>query len=116
LLKKQPAALAGRPASKSKYKHRPLDIEASSPSKPHNRNYSPAELRPAPDDRGEDDRTFFSRRPGINDRKRLAFEGEPPAGVRDDNVAFICVRLERDAAGLPATIIREIAYGDWGHA
>jgi hypothetical protein len=41
-----------------------------------------------------------------------------PALERDeyDNVAFISVRLVRDAAGLPATIIREIAFGEWGRA
>jgi hypothetical protein len=70
------------------------------------------------DDRGEDDATFFSRRPDVNSRKRLCFEGEPPPGLLepDDSVAFISVRLERDAAGWPATITREIAYGQWGTA
>jgi hypothetical protein len=69
------------------------------------------------DDCGEDDRSFFLRRPDVNSRKRLAFENEPPPGVLErDGVAFISVRLVRDAAGLPATILREIAYGEWGHA
>jgi hypothetical protein len=69
---------------------------------------------------GESDLAYFRRRPNISSRKRLAFEGEPPAGVleRDeyDNVAFINVRLVRDAAGKPATILREIVYGEWGTA
>jgi hypothetical protein len=72
----------------------------------------------APDISGESDREFFTRRPGVNGRKRLAFDNEPPPGLleRDENVAFISVRLERDAAGLPATITRAIVYGEWGHA
>jgi hypothetical protein len=74
-------------------------------------------IPPLIDDRGEDDRTFFSRRPGISSRKRLAFENEPPPGLqRGDNVAFISVRVKRDAAGLPATIFRVAIYGEWGHA
>ncbi len=87
---------------------------------PLNSQNTPNATKPQapPDDRGESDLTFFSRRPGVNSRKRLAFENEPPPGVleRDDSVAFIVVRLERDAAGKPATILPEIAYGEWGHA
>jgi hypothetical protein len=122
LLKAKPAAWARRPASISKKSQhqRSEDIEVASPRKSRELNYSPADPRPAPDDRGEDDRAFFARRPNVNSRKRLAFEGEPPAGVleRDeyDNVAFINVRLVRDPAGKPATILREIAYGQWGTA
>jgi hypothetical protein len=74
----------------------------------------------APDISGEDDETFFRRRPNVDSRKRLAFDNEPPPGVleRDeyDSVAFISVRLERDAAGKPATILRAIVFGEWGHA
>ena len=71
------------------------------------------------DNTGENDLEFFRRRPGVDSRKRLAFENEPPPGLASrsyDNVAFISVRLLRDAAGQPATILREIAYGQWGHA
>ena len=80
-------------------------------------NPKPAELQ-APDISGEDDLTFFRRRPGISSRKRLAFENEPLPGLleRDDNVAFVSVRVKRDAAGLPATIFRAAIYGEWGHA
>jgi hypothetical protein len=72
------------------------------------------------DDVAESDREYFRRRPNVDSRKRLAFDNEPPPGLleRDeyDNVAFISVRLERDPAGLPATILREIVYGQWGRA
>jgi hypothetical protein len=82
-------------------------------------NPSPAQLQ-APDDAGESDREFFGRRPHVNSRKRLAFDNEPPPGVleRDEyeNIAFISVRVKRDAAGLPATIFRAAIYGRWGHA
>jgi hypothetical protein len=70
-----------------------------------------------PDDAGEDDATFFRRRPSLDRRKRLAFEGEPPPGLQEpNNVAFISVRLVRDAAGQPAKIMRAIVYGEWGTA
>jgi hypothetical protein len=79
-------------------------------------------MQPIPhmvDDCGEDDLTFFRRRPGVNCRKRLAFANEPPPGLleRDEcDVAFISVRLERDAAGKPAKILRAIVRGQWGRA
>jgi hypothetical protein len=78
--------------------------------------------KPPPiDNTAESDLEFFRRCPGINSRKRLAFDNEPPPGLLErgdeyDNVAFISVRLERDASGLPATITRAIVYGEWGHA
>jgi hypothetical protein len=73
----------------------------------------------APDDRAESDLDFFLARPNVSTRIRLAFENEPPPGLeRDqyDDIAFISVRLERDVAGLPATIHREIVKGEWGTA
>jgi hypothetical protein len=79
-------------------------------------------MQPAPlfDCFGESDLDYFRARRGINSRTRLAFEGEPPAALleRDDerDLAFIRVRLERDADGEPATIMREIVFGEWGHA
>lgn len=89
-------------------------------SVPPNKSFpAPAELRPAPDDRGKSDLAYFRARPGVDGRKRLAFANEPPPGLERDayaNVAFISVRLVRDAAGQPATILREIAYGPWGRA
>jgi hypothetical protein len=106
----KPASISAEPVSKVEQLGRPLN---------HPNTPSPDRLQ-APDDAGESDLEFFSRRPGVNGRKRLAFEGEPPPGLLEqdehDNVAFISVRLERDAAGQPATILREIAYGEWGHA
>jgi hypothetical protein len=79
-----------------------------------------APIPPPIDDVAESDLEYFRRRPNVDSRKRLAFDNEPPPGVleRDeyDRIAFISVRLERDAAGKPATILREIAYGQWGHA
>jgi hypothetical protein len=66
---------------------------------------------PMVDSTGESDLDFFAARPAINSRKRLAFENEAPPG----NVAFISVAVRRDAAGLPARIIRAPIYGKWGH-
>jgi hypothetical protein len=70
------------------------------------------------DDRGESDLEYFRARSGVDSRNRLAFEGEPPAALRDfeSDIAFIRVKLERDAAGKPATILREIVFGEWGRA
>jgi hypothetical protein len=68
-------------------------------------------------DNGESDLEFFRRHPSISSRRRLAFDNEPPPGLLERaDVAFISVRLTRDAAGQPATITRAIAYGEWGHA
>jgi hypothetical protein len=74
--------------------------------------------RHPPDDAGETDLEYFSRRADINCRSRLAFDGEPPAALLDDEseIAFIRVWLKRDADGKPATIFREIVFGDWGRA
>jgi hypothetical protein len=77
-------------------------------------------LPPMVDDVAESDLDYFRRRPNVNSRKRLAFNNEPPSGLleRDeyDSVAFISVRTERDAAGMPAKIVRAIVYGSWGRA
>jgi hypothetical protein len=68
------------------------------------------------DDRG--DLEYFRAHPNIDSRNRLAFDGEPPEALRDfeSDIAFIRVRLKRDADGQPATILREIVFGDWGRA
>jgi hypothetical protein len=70
------------------------------------------------DTAGEDDLAYFRARPGISSRKRLAFENEPPPGALecDDSVAFISVRVKRDATGKPATILRAAIKGEWGRA
>jgi hypothetical protein len=77
-----------------------------------------AHVPPMTDHFGETDFEYFSRRPDINSRNRLAFGGEPPAALLDDEseIAFIRVWLKRDADGKPATIFREIIYGEWGTA
>jgi hypothetical protein len=73
---------------------------------------------PMVDDCGESDLEFFRARPGINSRNRVAFDGEPPEALRDfeSDIAFIRIKLERDADGKPATILREIVFGEWGRA
>jgi hypothetical protein len=66
----------------------------------------------APDDRNEDDLTFFSRRPSINERVRLPFENEFPAEVLKPG-AFIHVLLIRDPLTRePRTRARAIFYSD----
>jgi hypothetical protein len=71
-------------------------------------------VRPqAPDDRGESDYAFFSRRPGINSRIRLPFAGEfPPCVLEPGRAAFVYVTIERDRAGNPGTRARAIFYSD----
>jgi hypothetical protein len=78
----------------------------------------PARPQAPPDDRGESDFAYFSARPGISSRKRLAFDFEPLPGLleSDDSVAFVSVRVQRDGAGLPQTIFRVAICGEWGHA
>jgi hypothetical protein len=63
------------------------------------------------DTAGESDLAYFRARPGVDGRKRLAFEGE---GY--DSAAFISVAVRRDAAGLPTRILRAAIYGEWGRA
>lgn len=98
MLKKQPAALAGPPASKSRSHHQPdLDSEAQSPSKAQSANFPPgAEPRPAPDDRGEDDLTYFVRRPSLLQRVRFAFAGEFAI-----EPSFVVIEIQRDLTGWP---------------
>jgi hypothetical protein len=76
--------------------------------------------RHAPDDAGEGDLAFFAARPDINIRNRVAFDGEPPAALLEradeSEIAFVRVWLKRDSDGKPATIFREIHYGEWGRA
>lgn len=55
---------------------------------------------PLPDDRGEDDWTYFRRRPGAVTRLRLPFEDEYPACVLlPGRPAFVRIQVERDANG-----------------
>src|SRR5438445_4771355 len=65
----------------------------------------------APDDRGESDLDFFAARPGINERTRLPFPNEFPAGVLEPGrSAFVHVLLvTRDPkANAPGTRARAI--------
>jgi hypothetical protein len=70
------------------------------------------------DTAGESDLEYFRRRPNVDSRNRVAFDGEPPEALRDfeAEIAFIRIKLKRDADGKPATIRREIVFGEWGCA
>ena len=66
--------------------------------------HSPADPRPAPDDRGEDDWTFFRRRPGINRRVRFSTDGEfgPEIAAQARGRAIIVmVAVGLNASGIP---------------
>jgi hypothetical protein len=111
LLKKPPAALAGRPASKSNEHQRPLDSEPESPRK---LNFSPAELRPAPwrlpDDVAVSDLAYFRRHPGARHRFRLTNRCE------FSRVVIVIATVERDAVGRPISISRDLYRYEGGHA
>jgi hypothetical protein len=68
----------------------------------------------APDDCGEDDLTFFSRRPHVSTRTRLPFPNEFPAGVIDAaRIAFVHVVTLRDpVTNEPTTRGRGVFYAD----
>jgi hypothetical protein len=76
-------------------------------------------MQPMVDDSGEDDETFFRRRPDANVRVRLPIAGEfPPGAIDPGRVAFVHVQVERDpATGEPGTRARAIFYtNDEGRA
>jgi hypothetical protein len=67
------------------------------------------------DDRGEDDDTFFRRRPHVNERTRLPFDGElPPAmvAIARGRSVFVSVAIQRDRAGNPTTRARAVFCSD----
>jgi hypothetical protein len=66
------------------------------------------------DDRGEDDETFFRRRPNLNARIRLPFKNEFPPGLIDaGRIAFVHVFTIRDpVTNEPTTRARGIFYSD----
>jgi hypothetical protein len=68
---------------------------------------------PPPDDSGEDDLEFFSRRPNVNSRVRLPIDGEFPAALLRPG-AFVHVKLlTRDPlTNEPRTRARAIFYSD----
>jgi hypothetical protein len=116
LLKKQPAALAERPASKSdQHHHRRLGREETSPRKPRKLNYSPADARPAPP---EDDFDFFRRHPDAAIRIRFPFENEFSAADLAEGGGLACyVRaiVERNP-GRPIRRARWLLFVRGGHA
>jgi hypothetical protein len=121
LLKAKPAALAERLASITNRHHqRLLSSEAQSPSKERNANISPAaDARPAPDDCGEDDRTYFGRRPDANERLRLPFQTEfAPCMLEPGRAAFVRISVvKRDAAtGRPTRVARRLMFCEGGTA
>jgi hypothetical protein len=66
----------------------------------------------APDDRNEDDLTFFNRRPGVDTRIRLPFKDEFPDELLKPG-AFIHVLLIRDPlTNEPRHRARAIFYSD----
>jgi hypothetical protein len=81
-----------------------------------NQSNTPNASKPqaAPDDHGEDDLTFFSRRPNVNTRTRLPIAGEFPPGVIDARrVAFVHVVTLRDPlTNQPTTRGRGVFYAD----
>jgi hypothetical protein len=65
------------------------------------------------DTTGEDDEAFFRRRPRVNTRTRLPFDGEFPPGVLEPGRgAFVHVVIVRDQNGNPGTRGRAILYSD----
>jgi hypothetical protein len=88
--------------------------------KPRDQNYSTAESRPAPDIYGEDDYSYFRRRPHTRHRVRWPFPHEFPDELlthRNGGTAVITVVVtERDTAGRPTTRARCICFIDEGTA
>jgi hypothetical protein len=77
----------------------------------------PDQLQAPPDDTGESDLAFFTKRPGVNTRTRLPFAGEFPPGVLEPGRgAFVHVFLaSRDPkTNAPGTRARAIFYADDG--
>jgi hypothetical protein len=121
LLKAKPAVLVRRPALKSKSQHQPgLDSGAANPSPERSANFPPAaEPRPAPDDRGESDYAFFTKRPGLNQRFRFAFPDElfPVGVIALSASAFVIITIQRDDDGWPKRRAkRHLRFCERGHA
>jgi hypothetical protein len=73
------------------------------------------------DDTGEDDRTFFSRRPCARQRWRLPFDAELPPEIWQPAAAaglaaFVIVEMKRDAAGAPTIRSRQFVLTTGGNA
>jgi hypothetical protein len=74
-------------------------VAASGP--PDKACFSPADARPAPVDRGEDDWTYFRARPALTRRLRFPLVDELPLDMTDLGVALVSVRMDRDEFGQP---------------
>jgi len=76
-------------------------------------------LQAPPDNRGEDDWTYFRRRPGAAVRTRLPFPNEFPDDFMEygGGVAFVRITVERDAAtGEPTRGARSLMFCEGGNA
>jgi hypothetical protein len=85
--------------------------------KPRRSNCFKTDSRPAADDRGEDDFSYFSARPDVRTRIRAAFRGEFPRKILKrgrGQPAVVIVAIERDHAGNPTTRARSITFLDGG--
>jgi hypothetical protein len=101
-------ALHGEPASK---------VEQLAGELNHSNNRTVDAPQAPPDNRGESDELFFSRRPSINERTRLPFPNEFAPGVLEPGRgAFVHVLLvTRDPkTNAPGTRARAILYSDMG--
>jgi hypothetical protein len=108
-------------------KRRPPDVASSGgPGIDQPRNgqiITPKPARPQapplpPDDRGEDDWTFFRARPGAATRTRFALPNEFPADFLEHGgaVAFVRVAVTRDDNGEPAWAARSVLFCSGGCA
>jgi hypothetical protein len=72
-----------------------------------------SEPQAPPDNRGEDDATFFSRRPSVNSRVRLPFKGEFPDDLLKPGAFVHVLLVTRDPlTNEPRTRARAIFYSD----
>ena len=74
-----------------------------------------ARLQAPPDDCGESDETFFTKRPHARTRNRLPFAGEFPPAVIElarGRTMLVHVIMMRDRAGRPTTRVRGVYFSD----
>lgn len=68
-----------------------------------------------PDDRGEDDWTYFRARPGLTRRLRFPLADEPLDMTDDIGIALVSVRMDRDEFGQPVNRLRAVFFRMGGH-
>jgi hypothetical protein len=91
---------------------RPRGIDQISNDRPLNTASATETQAPSlADTAGEDDETFFRRRPRVNTRTRLPFESEFPPGVLERG-AFVHVLIIRNSDGSPGTRAHAIFYSN----